>query len=74
MVDLIGQYTKISKEIDKAIHDVVVSSAYINGPDVKEFAKELENYLGAKHVIPCANGTDALQIAMMALDFSPVMR
>lgn len=71
MVDLIGQYTKISKEIDKAIHDVVVSSAYINGPDVKEFAKELENYLGAKHVIPCANGTDALQIAMMALDFKP---
>lgn len=71
MVDLIGQYSKISKEIDKAIHDVVVSSAYINGPDVKEFAKELENYLGAKHVIPCANGTDALQIAMMALDFKP---
>ncbi len=71
MVDLIGQYNKIKQEIDQAIHDVVVSSAYINGTDVKEFAKELENYLGAKHVIPCANGTDALQIAMMALDFKP---
>ena len=71
MVDLIGQYKKIQPEIDKAIHDVVVSSAYINGPDVKAFAKELEEYLDAKHVIPCANGTDALQIAMMALNFKP---
>ena len=71
MVDLIGQYKKIQPEIDKAIHDVVLSSAYINGPDVKSFAKEMEDYLSVKHVIPCANGTDALQIAMMALDLKP---
>lgn len=71
MVDLLGQYKKIQPEIDKAIHDVVVSSAYINGPDVKHFAKEMEEYLEVKHVIPCANGTDALQIAMMALNFKP---
>jgi UDP-2-acetamido-2-deoxy-ribo-hexuluronate aminotransferase len=71
MVDLIGQYKKIQPEIDKAIHDVVLSSAYINGPDVKSFAKEMEEYLSVKHVIPCANGTDALQIAMMALNFQP---
>lgn len=71
MVDLIGQYKKIQPEIDKAIHDVVLSSAYINGPDVKAFGRELEEYLGVKHVIPCANGTDALQIAMMALNFQP---
>jgi dTDP-4-amino-4,6-dideoxygalactose transaminase len=71
MVDLLGQYNKIRNEIDEAIHNVVVSSAYINGPEVKTLAKELESYLGVKHVIPCANGTDALQIAMMALDFKP---
>lgn len=71
MVDLIGQYRKIQQEIDQAIIDVVRSSAYINGPEVKAFAKELEDYLDVKHVIPCANGTDALQIAMMALGFKP---
>jgi len=71
MVDLIGQYKKIQEEVDTAIHNVVVSSAYINGPEVKAFAKELEEYLDVKHVIPCANGTDALQIAMMALNFKP---
>ncbi|CAN5504784.1 DegT/DnrJ/EryC1/StrS family aminotransferase [soil metagenome] len=71
MVDLLGQYRKIQPEIDKAILDVVKSSAYINGPEVKTFAKELEEYLDVKHVIPCANGTDALQIAMMALNFKP---
>jgi UDP-2-acetamido-2-deoxy-ribo-hexuluronate aminotransferase len=71
MVDLVSQYKKIKTEIDTAINDVVVSSAYINGPDVKHFAKELEEYLDVKHVIPCANGTDALQIAMMALNFKP---
>ena len=71
MIDLIGQYKKIQPEIDKAIHDVVLSSSYINGPDVKSFAKEMEDYLSVKHVIPCANGTDALQIAMMALNFQP---
>jgi dTDP-4-amino-4,6-dideoxygalactose transaminase len=71
MVDLMGQYHKIKDEIDQAIHNVVISSAYINGPEVKSFAKELEDYLQVKHVIPCANGTDALQIAMMALNFQP---
>ncbi len=71
MVDLIGQYEKIQPEIDKAVLDVIRSSAYINGPEVKSFQAELEKYLQVKHVIPCANGTDALQIAMMALDLQP---
>ena len=71
MVDLIGQYEKIQSEIDNAILNVVRSSAYINGPEVKSFASELEKYLGVKHVIPCANGTDALQIAMMAMGLKP---
>src|SRR6185295_18613981 len=71
MVDLIGQYEKIQPEIDKAVLDVIRSSAFINGPEVKAFATELEKYLGIKHVIPCANGTDALQIAMMALNLQP---
>ena len=67
MVDLQSQYEKIKPEIDKAINDVVTSAAFINGPEVKNFQSELENYLDVKHVIPCANGTDALQIAMMGL-------
>src|SRR5688572_18062507 len=67
MVDLLSQYEKIKPEIDKAVLDVIASSAYINGPEVKLFQAELEKYLGVKHVIPCANGTDALQIAMMGL-------
>lgn len=71
MVDLLGQYQKIKSEIDKAVLDVIASSAYINGPEVKSFQKELEDYLHCKHVIPCANGTDALQIAMMALKLEP---
>jgi len=71
MVDLLGQYEKIKDEIDKAVLDVIRSLAYINGPEVKAFAKELEQYLGVKHVVPCANGTDALQIAMMALGLQP---
>lgn len=71
MVDLISQYEKIQNEIDNAVIDVIRSSAYINGPEVKAFQKEMEDYLGVKHVIPCANGTDALQIAMMALDLQP---
>jgi UDP-2-acetamido-2-deoxy-ribo-hexuluronate aminotransferase len=71
MVDLISQYQKIQPEIDKAVIDVVRSSAYINGPEVKSFASEFEKYLGVKHVIPCANGTDALQISMMALGYQP---
>jgi UDP-2-acetamido-2-deoxy-ribo-hexuluronate aminotransferase len=69
MVDLLSQYKQIKKEVDTAIMNVVESSAYINGPEVKSFQAELEQYLGVKHVIPCANGTDALQIAMMALGF-----
>lgn len=71
MVDLLAQYGHIRDEIDQAILQVVRSSAYINGPDVKEFRTELEQYLNVKHVIPCANGTDALQIIMMALDLQP---
>lgn len=71
MVDLLSQYDKIKNEVDAAINNVVRSSAYINGPEVKSFQAELEDYLDVKHVIPCANGTDALQIAMMALDLKP---
>lgn len=71
MVDLIGQYNKIQDEVDSAVLNVIRSSAYINGPEVKEFQKEMETYLGVKHFIPCANGTDALQIAMMALNLQP---
>lgn len=71
MVDLGGQYQKIKSEIDQAVLNVVSSTAYINGPEVKKFAEELETFLSVKHVIPCANGTDALQIAMMALDLKP---
>ncbi|MFQ5334890.1 MAG: DegT/DnrJ/EryC1/StrS family aminotransferase, partial [Flavobacteriales bacterium] len=67
LVDLFGQYEKISAEIDKAVLDVLRSTAYINGPEVKAFASELEDYLEVGHVIPCANGTDALQIALMSL-------
>lgn len=67
MVDLKGQYDKIQEQIDSRILEVVESSAFINGPEVHNFQKELEDYLGVKHVIPCANGTDALQIAMMGL-------
>jgi len=71
MVDLLGQYEKIQEEIDKAVIDVVRSTAYINGPEVKSFQQELEEYLNVKHVIPCANGTDALQLCMMALGLEP---
>jgi dTDP-4-amino-4,6-dideoxygalactose transaminase len=71
MVDLVGQYEKIQQEVDKAVLDVIRSSAFINGPEVKSFQSELEAYLNVKHVIPCANGTDALQIVMMALDLQP---
>jgi hypothetical protein len=67
MVDLLGQYEQVKEQMNKAILDVVSSSIYIGGPQVKGFQEELEQYLGVKHVIPCANGTDALQIAMMAL-------
>ncbi len=71
MVDLLGQYEKIKPEVDKAILDVISSTAFINGPEVKSFQSELEKYLGANHVIPCANGTDALQVAFMALGLKP---
>ena len=67
MVDLKSQYEYIKEEINAGIQEVLDTTAYINGPQVHEFQKSLENYLGAKHVIPCANGTDALQIAMMGL-------
>ncbi len=68
MVDLSSQYEKIKNEIDEAVLSCIASTAYINGSEVKSFQKNLENYLQIKHVIPCANGTDALQIALMALD------
>ncbi len=71
MVDLKGQYQKIKPEVDAAIQTVIDSTQFINGPAVKQFADNLAKYLGAKHVIPCANGTDALQIAMMALKLKP---
>ncbi|TAH40866.1 MAG: DegT/DnrJ/EryC1/StrS family aminotransferase [Bacteroidetes bacterium] len=71
MVDLLGQYEKIKSQVDKAILDVISSTAFINGPEVKSFQSELEKYLGVKHVIPCANGTDALQVAFMALGLKP---
>ncbi|MCW3462083.1 DegT/DnrJ/EryC1/StrS family aminotransferase [Chitinophaga nivalis] len=70
MVDLKGQYLKIKSAIDEAINDCIESAAFINGPQVKTFAGDLAAYLDVPHVIPCANGTDALQIAMMALDLN----
>ncbi len=71
MVDLKQQYAKIKNDIDTAIHDVLDSAAFINGKAVTDFAANLSQYLDVKHVIPCANGTDALQIAMMALELEP---
>ncbi len=71
MVDLKGQYNNIKTEIDTAIAGVIDNTAYINGPEVKSFQKNLEDYLSVKEVITCGNGTDALQIAMMALGLKP---
>ena len=71
MVDLAGQYAKIQPELDAALLAAVRGGAYIQGPEVKAFAQELSDYLGGAHVIPCANGTDALQLALMALDLKP---
>ena len=71
MVDLKGQYEKIKDSIDSAILETLSSTQFINGPQVKTFAQNLADYTGAKYVIPCANGTDALQIALMALDLKP---
>ncbi len=71
MVDVRTQYLKIKEDIDRQINEVINSCAFINGPKVKEFQSELEKYLDVKHVIPVANGTDALQIALMSLDLKP---
>lgn len=71
MVDLKGQYEKIKEQVNESILEVLDSTAYINGPQVKSFETELASYLGVKHVIPCANGTDALQISMMGLGLQP---
>lgn len=71
MVDTQSQYHKIKEEVDSAVLQVMESSAFINGKIVQDFASNLSSYLGAKYTIPCANGTDALQIAMMGLDLQP---
>ena len=71
MVDTKSQYYKIKPEVDKAVMEVMESSAFINGKPVHDFSKNLCAYLNVKHTIPCANGTDALQIAMMALKLQP---
>jgi dTDP-4-amino-4,6-dideoxygalactose transaminase len=71
MVDLKSQYEKIKETVNGSIQEVLDTNTYINGPQVQQFQKSLEEYLDVKHVIPCANGTDALQIAMMGLDLQP---
>lgn len=71
MVDLKGQYLKIKDEVDAGIQNVIDNTAFINGPIVKEFTQNLSDYMGGCHVITCANGTDALQIALMALELKP---
>lgn len=71
MCDLLHQYLKISPEINLAIAEVVTSSAYINGPKVQEFSDHLAGWLNVRHVVPCGNGTDALQIALMGLGLQP---
>ena len=71
MVDLQTQYQRLRTEIDEAIAKVLTEASFIQGPEVRDFAAALSTYTGARHVIPCGNGTDALQIAMMALDLKP---
>ncbi len=71
LVDLKTQYQKIKTEVDASIMEVLENTTFINGPQVKRFSESLAKYLDVKHVIPCANGTDALQIAMMALELKP---
>ena len=71
MVDLAGQFKPISNDVNLAINKVIENTSFINGPAVNSFQKNLENYLDVKHVVPCANGTDALQIALMSLDLNP---
>lgn len=71
MVDLYGQYLKIKEEIDAGIQQVIDTTTFINGPQVKEFSTHLATYCGVEHAITCGNGTDALQIALMALELKP---
>ena len=71
MVDLIGQHLKIENELREAMGRVLATGAFVKGPEVQAFAEELAEFTGSKHVIPCGNGTDALQIAMMALGIGP---
>ena len=71
MVDLISQYEKIKPSVDKAISNVIHNATFINGPEVHSFKDDLQEYLNVKHVIPCANGTDALQISLMSLGLKP---
>ena len=71
MVDLKGQYEFIKEEVQTSFNKILSTTSFINGPAVKEFQEDLENYIGVKHVIPCANGTDALQIALMGLKLQP---
>ena len=71
MVDLNGQYEAIKSELDIALYSVLNTTTFINGPAVKEFQNNLQKYLNVKHVIPCANGTDALQLALMSLNLNP---
>ncbi|RLD87549.1 MAG: transcriptional regulator [Bacteroidetes bacterium] len=71
MVDLVGQYKKIKPEVDAAMMEVIETASFIKGSAVKQFQEHLETYLNVKHVIPCGNGTDALQLALMSLDLQP---
>lgn len=71
MVDLKSQYDRLKNDIDDGIFSVINNTEFISGTQVKEFQKDLEQYLGVKHVIPCGNGTDALQVALMSLDLKP---
>lgn len=71
MVDLVGQYNKIKGEVDASIQQILSTAGFIGGPYVKRFEENLQNYLGVKHVISCANGTDALQVALMGLGLKP---
>lgn len=71
MVDLVGQYNKIKPQVQASINEILDTAQFINGPAVQSFKTELADYLGVKHVIPCANGTDALQIALMSLGLKP---
>lgn len=71
MVDLQGQYEELKAEIDSSFREILATTQFVNGPQVNQFTSELEKYLNVEHVIPCANGTDALQIALMALGLKP---